>query len=83
MNDLRILMNEESVIEGEKVSYELVRICFCGKICYVVGVSYLGEKRICALDVENERIATDMFVTLITYNTTPLILFDTVYELLH
>lgn len=81
MKDLTTLNRKESTIEGEIAEYELARLSFCGQEHFIVGVSYLGVTEICPVEAEDEESAYEILSSIIASETTPLILFDTVYDL--
>ena len=83
MTDLQMLNEEISTVEGERALYELSSVKVRSGVRFIVSISYCGEDSICALDVSEYAVAAELFDLIVRAQTTPVSLFDTVYDILH
>ena len=83
MTDLKMITEEISNVEGEKALYELSSVKVKSGERFIVSISYCGEDSICALDVSEYSVAAELFDLIVRSQTTPVSLFDTVYDILH
>jgi len=83
MKDLLTVEKRTAEEEGEVISYELAQISLDDDIKYLVAVKYKQENSLCALDICGRETAENIFTLLVKSHTTPLVLTDTVYDILH
>jgi len=84
MKDLITLLTKEiKTEEGGKIEYELAQISVNGKICFITSVSDGNDTGACVLDGCDESLSHKLFGLIVKSETTPLILMDTVYDILH
>ncbi len=80
MKRVKVIAKASIKAESGYIHYKLLRLRLAKHSFYLIFISYNGESRLCAFECK-EGEAKDIFTSIIRTRTTPISLYDSIYDL--